>query len=639
MSLKKIGNVIIALLLLIFFSACGEDSDDSSGISDNEITESDMILIKDLSISGVSQKGPFITGSVIKLYELDSNYTQTGKTFTGKIKSDDGKFSVSNIILASPYALLEVNGYFRNEITGKKSNGTISLNALADLSNRKTVNINLLTHLECERALYLVKTGDDVVSAKKQAEEEILKSFGIEGEFANSEDLNVFSKGDGNAALLAFSVLLLRDLSEADFTEQITKFAMDIESDGSWDDDTTKAKIADWAYALDSEGGLLDIRGNIEKWKLGPVPSFEKFVRNFWYMNYGLGNCNSENKGEVLALKNEFSTKYSDQIRFICKDDAWVEASDFEKDLYKLGKDKFEDGEFWTGRVTGKKYKYNEKLGEWENADSLDILLNRACTDKRVGSIIEGSENVRYYCSPSGWFYQIMVEWSFEGNNWKGPREIYLNPDITYGTMVDERDMQEYKTIKIGEQIWMAQNLNYASLVHYSTCYMLAENCSVAGRLYSWTAAIDSVRLATDENNPQRCGTYKACKLPKRVQGVCPDGWHLPDTTEWKALFAEVGGSGDALRSQTAWAKKFNGTDAVGFSALPAGMGINFATDGIDWGGEGTWFWSTVEADDEYEDIKNGYYGKGHVAYYANADARLDAGPKSDLYSVRCIKD
>ena len=270
-----------------------------------------VVAVKDKSISGVSQKGPFVTGSAVKLYELDGKtYAQTGKSFTGKIASDDGTFSVSSVTLASQYAVLEANGYFRNEVTGKKSSGTITLNALTDLSDREKVNINLLTHLEYERALNLVGTGINVPAAKKQAEAEIFNAFGIQGEFANSEDLDIFSKGEGNAALLAFSVLMLRDLSEADLTELLTKFATDIESDGSWDDASTKAKIADWAQSKDLAGTLATIRSNIEKWNLGSVPEFEKYVRNFWYTNYGLGACDKAREGEVIATKNELSTTY-----------------------------------------------------------------------------------------------------------------------------------------------------------------------------------------------------------------------------------------------------------------------------------------------------------------------------------------
>lgn len=599
----------------------------------------EVVAVKDKSISGVSQKGPFVTGSAVKLYELDGKtYAQTGKSFTGKITTDDGKFSVSSVTLASQYALLEANGYFRNEITGGKSKGTVTLNALTDLSDRKTVNINLLTHLEYERALYLVGTGINVPSAKKQAEAEILNAFGIKGEFASSEDLNIFSKGDGNAALLAFSVLMLRDLSEADLTELLTKFATDIEKDGSWDDEATKAKIADWAQAEDLAGGLATIRSNIEKWNLGTVPEFEKYVRNFWYTNYGLGECGSSNKAEVLATKNERSATYGTQTRYICKDGAWVMATDYEKDFYKSGKANGEDGEFWTGLVTGKKYKYDEELGEWKVADDIDISLNNTCTIKREGSTDKDDEDNKFCCTANGWV-SLMGGWS-----WDVPKEARLNPAITYGTMTDKRDKKVYKTVKIGDQTWMAENLNYAdsaktpSLLNRSWCYgNVAANCDVAGRLYTWAAAIDSVALY-DGGNGVDCGYGKTCTLPAKVQGICPEGWHLPTYAEWNTLFTEVGGqltAGKILKSQTGWYGNCNGSDGVGFSALPAGLrgsGGYFSSAGVS-----AYFRSASEIyasnmrldyDGEYAGL--GYYGEGAVL--------LDDS-KSNGFSVRCLQD
>ena len=579
-------------------SSVNVNSSSSKGKSSSSSEDKQVVpvtAIKNKSISGVSQKGPFVTGSAVKLYELDGKtYAQTGKSFTGKIASDDGKFSVASVTLASQYAVLEANGYFRNEVTGKKSSGMVSLNALTDLSDREKVNINLLTHLEYERALHLVGTGVDVSVAKKQAEAEIFKAFGIQGNFANSEDLDIFSKGEGNAALLAFSVLMLRDLSEADLTELLTKFATDLEKDGKWDDVVTETKIADWAQSMDIAGTLAVIRSNIEKWNLGAVPDFEKYVRNFWYANYGLGDCDKAREGEVMATKNELSTTYGTQTRYICKSGAWVGASDIDYDTY------------------------GEK-----------------CTSKEVGKTIAGvvTSTNKYYCTAEGWM-SLMGGWS-----WNVPKEARLNPEIAYGTMTDSRDKKVYKTVKIGNQVWMAENLNYAdsaktpSLKGKSWCFGNDTlKCGVTGRLYTWAAAIDSVKLATDADNPQDCGYGKSCTLPAKVQGVCPPDWHLPTYAEWKALFTAVGGqstAATALKSQSGWYTHGNGTDAFGFSALPAGRRDY---DGcFNGGGSSADFWSSTEYDSY-----SAYYMS---LYYLNEDAGLYGNYKVYGFSVRCLKD
>ena len=558
------------------------------GSSSGAYEQLDVVEIKDKSISGVSQKGPFVTGSAVKLYELEGNtYAQTGKSFTGKIASDDGKFSVAIVTLVSQYALLEANGFFRNEITGGKSNSMITLNALTDLSDRKSVNINLLTHLEYERALYLVGTGINVPSAKKQAEAEIFNAFGIQGEFANSEDLDIFSNGDGNAALLAFSVLMLRDLSEADFSELLTKFATDVEKDGSWDDEATKAKIADWAQANDLAGMLPFIRSNIESWNLGSVPDFEKYVRNFWYVNYGLGDCDKTREGEVMEAQNELSTTYGTQAYFICKSDAWVRASDIEMNTY------------------------GEK-----------------CTSADVGKIVNGvvTSTNKYYCTANGWV-------SLMGWNWNVPKEVRLNPGKTYGTLTDSRDGKKYKTVTIDGKTWMAENLNYykdtdMSVNTRSWCYGKSDNkdsttCDVTGRLYTWAAAMDSAKTG--------CGCGSTCSSTLPVQGICPTGWHLPSTSEWEALLTAAGGqpvAGKALRSQSGWADNGNRTDATGFSALPAGgrdnSGIYYSI------GSNAYFWGVTESSDWNADIMNLYYRE---------DAYLSNLYKLSAISVRCVEN
>ncbi|WP_405342470.1 fibrobacter succinogenes major paralogous domain-containing protein, partial [Fibrobacter sp.] len=193
-----------------------------------------------------------------------------------------------------------------------------------------------------------------------------------------------------------------------------------------------------------------------------------------------------------------------------------------------------------------------------------------------------------------------------------------------YGELIDDRDGQIYKTVKIGDQWWMAQNLNYAYLEptadedSSSFCFKNDDRfCVDYGRLYLWSAAMDST------------GIWSA---NVKERGVCPDGWHLPSEAEWDALFKAVGGGGTAalvLKSTSGWYNGGNGTDAFGFSVLPA----DYRTAKKDYYydvGERAYFWSSSEC-----------YNRAVVQFFAyDFDYVQTAGVDKDrAYSVRCLKD
>jgi len=226
-----------------------------------------------------------------------------------------------------------------------------------------------------------------------------------------------------------------------------------------------------------------------------------------------------------------------------------------------------------------------------------------------------------------------------EGWSWDVPKELRLNPKIEYDSITDSRDGKVYKTVKIGEQTWMAENLNYAdsvktpSLRGKSRCYNDdAKKCDVAGRLYTWAAAIDSVKLANDADNPQDCGHGKTCSLPAKVQGICPSGWHLPSNEEWKALFTAVRGQSTAgmfLRSQSGWINNRNGPNTFGFSVLPVGQA--YENGYCSYVGENAFIWSITE------DVSTRAYSM--YVRYGSEYANLTADYKYYGFSVRCLKD
>lgn len=213
------------------------------------------------------------------------------------------------------------------------------------------------------------------------------------------------------------------------------------------------------------------------------------------------------------------------------------------------------------------------------------------------------------------------------------PCKTETEDNCEYGELLDTRDGQTYKTVKIGDQVWMAENLNYK--VDSSWCGGGGgENegdCTKYGRLYTWAVAVGK---SEDE-----CGYGKTCGLSGKVRGVCPEGWHLPDTTEWIKLFTAVGGNstaGKKLKSQSGWkddndGTSGNGTDAYGFSAFPVGYRDYdgyFYREGND-----AYFCSATE------DASYLAFAYGVHLSYSDEFANLGNGNKDDALSVRCVKD
>lgn len=208
--------------------------------------------------------------------------------------------------------------------------------------------------------------------------------------------------------------------------------------------------------------------------------------------------------------------------------------------------------------------------------------------------------------------------------------------DVIIGTMVDARDNQTYKTVTIGTQTWMAENLNYDYNVSSSTektssfCYgNEVENCDKYGRLYLWSASIDS--LALFSSTGAGCGYGVNCSNDLVYRGACPENWHLPNVIEWKTLFESIGGvdsAGIKLNAQIEWSKSSRGNNLYGFEILPAGFGGNetFYDNGIMAG-----FWTSKSS------------GGSH-AYIWEAkalfdDMELSASYKYGAFSIRCVKD
>jgi len=245
---------------------------------------------------------------------------------------------------------------------------------------------------------------------------------------------------------------------------------------------------------------------------------------------------------------------------------------------------------------------YNPEYQKCENNTLLD----------KCGNEWYNYEAGELSCVPVGRGYKLISK------NTKAPNESVksLSNDaktsIIRDTTTASSDAKEYKTVKIGDQTWMAKNLDID--VAGSQCYKNdPANCSKYGRLYNWETAIK----------------------------ICPKGWHLPSEAEWgklaplsfSARMSNPAG-GTKLRTKSGWSSWNNkpvirGTDDFGFSALPGGS-CNSSGNCSSIGNTGFW-WTATE--------KNNKNAVRLYMSYDNENVSNNNEDKSSLHSVRCIQN
>jgi uncharacterized protein (TIGR02145 family) len=259
--------------------------------------------------------------------------------------------------------------------------------------------------------------------------------------------------------------------------------------------------------------------------------------------------------------------------------------------------------------------------------NKLSELYEIECNAERAGSkVFVNFEQMTFECDGTQW------NGAYAGQD-STNRVIapIVDRNFNFGSVTDARDGQTYKTIKIGNQNWLAQNLNYDTFD--SWCFDATTNCAKDGRYYSWYGAMD-----IDEST----WSTTLVVIENEHQGACPEGWHVPTISEWEELFAFVAGTSDykqfedsvayKLRSNFGWEFNMNGWDVYGFALTPNGYYDRVLDFEVTQKTTSIYQWTATPGD--------GY--RTHSRYFEMTDDMILIGPSYDNKSamtVRCVEN
>ena len=328
-----------------------------------------------------------------------------------------------------------------------------------------------------------------------------------------------------------------------------------------------------------------------------------------------LGLCAGDNLGKV-ALDSEKVIRVSRSDLYYCLKGVWIPVLAENADTYGFGtatNGTFKEGLMGTpqksmsaycdeafSNITHGVYVYDNK---WRLADSTELCFNKMCSAANIGELAY-LEDIPFTCREKN-------RWSLS-NMYELPVEKHFNKNVSYGTLIDERDGQTYKTVQIGDYEWMAENLNYAGVdSDVGVCYNQdPKNCAIAGRMYTW---LEAMRLSA---------TYKSTIFKDTLdwQGICPVGWRIPLSSEWD-LFSKA--EKNSLAECT-WVsdvdvyKNIGQFNEDGMTILPTAPGTTYHQ---------AYFWSTTNR--AYEAYEGSFrVGRSYVSYFI----------KTSAIPVRCIR-
>ena len=653
-------NVLGIVLCLLALMGCSEVSKGVNIESEDNAPEYELnklvgvaSFISSEDYNSIDRGG---TKYEVTLYELDSSASWTGREFTTYVtypnvfKFENLKLQSSNIVMCVRNKMSR-SGYW----------------SFADLNRVDSVYVNFMTNMEYNRILYLMKKGIPSDSAERTAQHEIMEYM-----LSTSLDIKLSNQIEGNEKDAELQAVW-QMLSRIPYTRLSSQLSSDtavfwmLETDSA-KIDTFKTKYADmiernlWVKSIPKTDYL--------------VTKLSGYV--FGQTN-GLGECSDKNDGEVKKVTNPLS-RYFERPYMCSKDTGWICPNGTFQELYGIEKGhdgevikaNFTSFSYAYDSLQGKWVSahveqgfacvssrfgmvlVSETMGKpsylvckvsednpnylyWAaTSDSAYIAYNTQGLEcDSLGRIQKGLKDTtsKFVCSngqfkiPSsldlnmGFTCNLVNEgyFKYQNSNYHcdGVKWEYATDSLVIDSIVDERNNVLYKTVGIGSQVWMKENLNY--IVDSSYCFRDdKELCKIYGRLYQWNANIGS----KDEK-----------------ENICPKGFHVPSSKDWETLksfvrstfdrvdYTRILGTKDGWEKRTEW--YIGNEDLVGFSALPSGMRGNRGLYDEEY--DAAYFCTTDYTDTSYTAYKLQKLGREYLFGVESA--------KNSVCALRCLKD
>jgi uncharacterized protein (TIGR02145 family) len=679
---------VVIISIIIFAMAC-------------EKKEGQTEIIKE-KVSGLVQKGPYINGTSVEMFELNSSLEQTGNVFSTQITDNKGSFELNNVALSSSYVEFAANGFYFDEVEGEISPAPLNLYALSDITDISTINVNILTHLEKRRVEYLINNDENFAEAKTISQSEIIAIFGFDkAEMQNSETLDISVNNDDNAILLAVSLILQGERSVGDLTELLAGISTDIYQDGTLNDVAIMSDLRSSTIELN----LQNIRENLvaRYESLGitaTIPNFEKYIADFLVFTAEEPTSETITATNITSISatlngtvnpNSTSTivtfeygETSDYGNSVDADQSPVSGDinvDVNSDISNLSPGIEYHFRLKTindqGTVYGDDIVFTT-LGQIPNATALeasDITTTSATLNGVVnsnelnttvtfeyglttdyGSIVEADQNPVSGNTDKdvsailtdltiGTVYQYRIVAENELGSIYGDNMTFTTSLTGLAGNVTDIDGNVYQTIGIGSQIWMAENLKTTKYNDATTIPNVVDSASWSVLLtpgYCW--------YNNDKNTYAHNGAlYNWYTI--ETGNLCPDGWHEPSKDDWQQLIDYVADDLDgassvnyALKATSGWDDgqdySENGSNSYGFNANPVFWRSNEAEFWpIDELPADNFWWSSTESMDEW-----GFFGPA-VFILSPDDMIVENNnmihnfDKEFGLAVRCVKD